>query len=246
MALTLTDLKDAATYVVGEEHDPRFDLTRIINSAGHFLFGMHSWRWRERPVATLSFTKDQAYVSLPSDFGWGELTKLTMSDQSSYIDPQPTTLGEIEWMRQQWEMHTPYYYWYALAYPTQTSTSAAPAVPRLEVYPTPDANDADAMKLNYRAGWVELSSNSNVANVPAFMENYLLRLVRAYASQAAGVDPPDKNDQLEVVLDSEELWTLKRMDGAAQANLGDVTGGMLQDGRFGGYNWDFSTSNPND
>lgn len=55
MAITLGELKQAVSRVVGDKPDDRYDIEQVINDAGKYLFSMHSWRWRDRPVAPLSY-----------------------------------------------------------------------------------------------------------------------------------------------------------------------------------------------
>lgn len=222
MSLTLLQLQDEVSLVWSERHDPRLNKNRCINEAGRYLFGMHSWHWRSRPPADLAFVADQAYVAMPSDFGFGEIVSLTMTDSVTY-GIELTTPQVVEEMRAD-NVLSPTMYWAALVYPTQASTSAAPGSARLEVYPTPSSSDADAIQLVYRSGWVELSSSSAVANVPSAFDFLLVDLVRAFAQYYLTRD----RSAIEAIEDSAMLRRLKRMDGAAQTDLGKTEGGILQ------------------
>lgn len=238
MALSLAQLLDDVNHVLGKDADALVDATQVVNEAGRLLFQLHAWQWRNRPVADLDLVADQAYVALPADFGFGEVDDLNMSDALSF-GIAPSTLSEIEYMRSQ-QLASPAMYFWALAYPSQTSTTAAPGQPRIELHPTPSSSEADAIKLTYRAGWVELSDNASVANVPVSMEHLLRRIVRAYAVAYHTGDYA----ALDSIEASPEFKRLKKADGGTQRNLGKPMGGMLRGDRRFGHEWNFTTTHP--
>ena len=222
MAITFLQLRDEVERVVGDAHDPRLSPVRIVNDAGRYLFAMHGWRWRDRPPVTLDFVADQAYLTLPGDFGFGEIVSLAADNAVNY-SVQVTTLSEVERYRaagMDWHMG----FLVALAYPGQTDASSAPATARLEIEPTPQNNRSDALRLVYRAGWVELSGNTDVANVPPAMESLLVELVRAFAVR----DRTFSREPLDQLESSSFVQRLKAADGRAQANRGPMRGGMVQ------------------
>ena len=243
MAIQLAHLKDHVEMVWGARHDPRLQMGRVINDAGRYLFGMHSWAWRERPAATLGVTADQAYVALPSDFGYGEVVDIAATDSLTFYHPQVTSLGELEHMRQYAVPVALGFYWYALSFPTQTATTAAPGNARLELYPTPASTVADQFKLIYRSGWVELSSDSAVANVPLPWEGLLIQLCRALAAERDLREHPGVPRVADIEQDP-QVQRLKRMDGATVNNIGDIEGGVLRAGRPWDHNVAFDATGP--
>jgi len=234
-ALTLRKLVDFCELSLGGSPDPRIDPVEIVNEAGRHLYGLHSWRWRLRPPVDLDFVANQPYVALPGDFGFGELESLVMRDGSGIT---LTTLEMIEHLR---STSAGCGYHAAVAYPTQASPSQTPTSARLEIAPIPTANLAAAMRAVYRSGWVPLSLPGDVANVPTSFDNLLRRLVAAFAIATSTGD----YSKVEEASQSTQVRDLKRMDGAAQANLGPMRGGILS-GRVGraGYQWNFRTVGP--
>lgn len=242
MALTLQQLEDQVELVWGSEHDGRLSMADVVNEAGRYLFDMHSWSWRKRPVASLDFVANQPYMTLPEDFGFGEVISLTMADAVLY-GIQPATLPEIEEWRQSSLSTSGYLYYWALSYPGQITSTDAPSFPRIELFPTPSASESDAAKLSYRAGWRTLTAGQDVASIPAPMDALLINIVRAYAADRAMTltRPRESFPTLDAIEQSALLNSLKRGDGARQSNLGQSRGGVLQRPVGTDYGWNFTT-----
>lgn len=315
MAITLGELKQAVYRIVSDKPDDRYDVEQVINDAGRYLFSMHSWNWRNRPTAPLSYiapisvanatytestktiTKTSGFTNytfrnaelfevtdgtgateaeyqiasrtsanaivlnasigsaadaqtdidgtisfpycvLPSDFGEGQIVSLTHRNNQTY-NTIATSLEQVRWLRFN-SLIASYQLYYAVSYPSQTSTSVVPANPLLEIYPTPTAVDPSVLFLNYKAGWVLLEDEDAVANVPIGYEYLLKRLVKAFAHEAMSND----NSQIAAVESSIEYLKLKRMDGGTQANLGKLAGGAAQSRVGASYQWNFTTTDP--
>tara|TARA_Y100000310_G_scaffold333289_1_gene410550 strand:- start:283 stop:1002 length:720 start_codon:yes stop_codon:yes gene_type:complete len=238
MALNRVQLEDHVSFVIGEDHEPRIDPLAVIDEAGQHLFALHGWRWRNRPPALLDFVTDQKFVSLPSDFGFGDIVELTMDDNVTY-GVKLSSLHEIEYLRST-TILSPSYYFAALAWPTQVDTTQGAAPAHLEIYPTPTADDVGAMHLTYKAGWVPLTDARSAANIPPIMDHLLVQLVRAFAYYYGTMD----RSHIEEVENSTQLKTLKKTDAHTQSNLGAIRGGILQHDRTVRSNWNFTTAGP--
>ena len=234
MAITLQKLQDQATLVFGEDHDPRIHMDDVINDAGRYLCNMHSWKWRQRPPVALNFVAGQPWVSLPMDFGFGEIDGIAMKDQVTY-GSELTSLSSLEYMRST-TILSPSFYYFALVHPTQPSQQEEAPTPRLEVYPSPISDDDDAVSLNYRAGWVPLADADAAANIPPSIDRLLARLVRSFAQ----IEKDGNDRALEGIEKSEFLDRLKGADGAQQRNLGPTEGGVLQRDRNASSNWNYT------
>ena len=132
MAISRIQLEDQATLIVGETHDPRIDVHRIIENAGMYLFSMHPWGWRRRPPVALDFIANQSWVTLPLDFGLGKIVGVSMNDNVTYR-VQTTTLSDVEFRRSTTILSPSFYYVAPAWAPQETSPSARGA--RGEVYP---------------------------------------------------------------------------------------------------------------
>ena len=235
MAISRIQLEDQATLIVGETHDPRIDVHRIIENAGMYLFSMHPWGWRRRPPVALDFIANQSWVTLPLDFGLGKIVGVSMNDNVTYR-VQTTTLSDVEFRRSTTILSPSFYYVAPAWAPQETSTSAM--VARLEVYPTPTSEDIGAMSLTYMAGWTPLTHGLHVANIPTEFDHLLIELVRAFAAYERTQDHSH--------VDAVDQWPttirLKQADGSVQANLGYIMGGAGQSGQSSGSNWNFTTA----
>lgn len=219
MSVTLLQLEEVAEQALGAKHDGRFDLTALVNEAGRYLVAMHPWAWRMRPAASVSLTGDVGYVALPSDFGFGEVLEVVQSN--GWMRLCPVALARLEVWRRQTSSSRPTHY--AVAHPGQASSSAAPPNPRLELWPTPAEDEADALRVTYRAGWTALDDITDAANVPPTFETALRMAVRAVALERAG--DPRALGELPM---SPVIETLRRADAGVQPQLGTMRGGHLE------------------
>jgi hypothetical protein len=239
MAVTLLQLQDQITIVIGEDHDPRLNPTDIANEAGRYLMSMHSWNWRKRPPATLTLVADQTFVELPEDFGYeGEIIGVTMTDNVAY-GVTLTSLEDVVGKRST-TVGGPGSYLVAISEPIQQDTTSPSERRRLEIYPTPTGTNTGSMNLIYRAGWLELTRGEAVANINVAYDDLLKQLARAFAWYYATND----RKMIEEIESSAQLNRLKRADGAAQARLGPIEGGILGQGRAVRTNWNFTTAGP--
>lgn len=163
------------------------------------------------------------YCVLPSDFGEGEIVGVTVGS-NTLTKAMPRSLSVIRNMRQYQSLTTDWQVYYAPVYAKQLSSSVAMADPLLEIYPTPTAASKGALILTYKSGWMTMSDEDAVANVPAGYEYVLSRLVKGFAQEAITTD----NSLIMSVRGSAELLDLKRADGGTQANLGRIEGGAAR------------------
>lgn len=238
MSISKLELVDQATAILGEQHDPRISVDRIINDAGTQLFGMHSWNWRSRPSVDLDFVANQEFVNMPPDFGSGELLYVRQTANVNF-GVTVTSLALIDDLRANSVTTTGGHYWVSLSFPTQAALTIPPVQTRLEVYPTPTSATASALTVGYRAGWIELNDDNSVANIPPAFDSLLVNLVRARAIyyKTNDLSPVD------AILQSATFHLLKRQDGAAQAGGQPRRGGILH-GRAGLFDplWNFTVS----
>ena len=311
MSITLGELKLSVERIVSNQPDGSLDVESIVNDAGRYLFSMHSWNWRNRPVTPLSYiapisvadatyteatktitktsgftnytfrnsevfkvsagtgattgeyviasrTSDNAivlsksigaaadgltdidgsisfpYCVLPSDFGEGQITGINHRSNLTN-NATATSLEQVRWLRYH-GLASSYQVYYALSYPSQTATSAAPATPLLEIYPTPTAVDNAVLMLTYKAGWVAMADDDALANIPPGYEYLLKRLVKAFSHEAMS----DDNSRIAQVEASPELLRAKKQDGNTLPMLGKLQGGAARGSNVPDHNWNFT------
>ena len=182
---TLADLKNLLQHSLGGgTPSSLLDQTAIINEAGNHLVAMRPWKWLERPPTTLNFTASQAYVVLPTDF---RSAGSIVPDDGLDKQFRWVTFHELNTLRQL-NTEPEFVYHAAIVQPGQTGVTADLGAPRLELWPTPAANQTPALHLWYTAGWTKLSSDTDKPNMPEWMESLLIALTRAFAQ---GYDEQD-------------------------------------------------------
>ncbi len=222
MARNLAQLVDVIEQALNGVSDPRTAAKDTINEAGRYLCACHAWKFLERPTATGAFVADQEYVALPTDF---EQLLGVETYYSTSTTVRAVSRTELDYLRSGPMINSLDSY-VAVEYPPQPSATTAQGKPRLAIWPTPNANLAQALRITYRAGWVELADNASIPNIPADMEFLLIEVARALAQgrRPGGDTSIVKLDALE---NSTSMNRLKAKYGQVQGNLGQLQGGVV-------------------
>lgn len=120
-------------------------------------------------------------------------------------------------------------YWGAITYGRNRATTGGQPVPRLEIYPTTQTSVSNALKLNYVAGWQTLTSDSVVVEIPDFVDNLYIQLVRSFARAYAQEDTAQLDVRLSVIHKGPLYKAAIDRDGEVQGNMGQMLGGAAQD-----------------
>jgi len=214
--------------VSGVTRDQR--IAEIVNQAGNYLF-TKAWRFRERTARPLSIVANQDWVALPSDAeeivsliakgGLGWRIELTTPDQielfRNTLAPQVFDSVYYAAMSRPW----------AEANET-TPLGAGTAFPaaRLDIYPTPVANQPEAMIMRYRSGWTPVSEDSGSVTpigyfmpVPPYVEALLIAYCRAFAT---AYEDEGLTARL-IEIDNGPIWNSAAIkDGIAQRDYGQL------------------------
>tara|TARA_R110000824_G_scaffold270913_1_gene459408 strand:- start:113 stop:712 length:600 start_codon:yes stop_codon:yes gene_type:complete len=196
---------------------------------------MSLWKFRERPPVTLTFVASQEYVELPGDLGEiiaanmtdGLVRSFTFTSFHDLVQRRSTSTGATN------------HYWLAVTHPAPSNDGEPFPSPRLELYPTPTSTDQ--ITIAYRANWVPLVTDSDIALIPDYAESALIALVRAFA---LGYEEEGMEMRVGEV-ESGVMWLrLKEKDGLIQPDYGPLRNSALSMSRQG-YQlpWD-STANP--
>ena len=225
MALTFAQWKQRAEFMAqGQVSAAQYvTLDEIVNEAGRMLYDMHQWNWAIRAPTTLSFTADTNYISLPSDFGQ-VISLRGAEDEGIWLSA--TTIDDLAAHRSQSGTATGVYL-YAIAWPTQAAVTSAPAAPRIELWPTPSATDADCLSLLYRSAWVELAAENSVANIPVRWEMLMHHLLRALVADYMESSGTSDRPHLAAVYESPVFTSLQAADGMVLPTAGPIRGGAV-------------------
>ena len=198
MSLTLANLKAYAVQALGGG-DPSVIITsadatkqEIVNQAGRLLFSLNAWHWREREPGSVTLTQSQAYSTLPADFA----NLVAYGSGTTETTFNITTFDDIAWKRGQSGTPVSGKFWFTVVQPNAGAASAALEVARLEWYPTPGATPP-TLNYWYRRKWVDLTSDTDVAKVPTWIELLLVECVRAVA---IGSEKGDTNERVTALM----------------------------------------------
>lgn len=120
--------------------------------------------------------------------------------------------------------------WGLVGVVTQHTSSSLAVTPGkltrlLEIWPTQEANDVDAISIVYRAGWVQVASDTDRIGVPDFIEPLLVEMVRQYALGWEEEDKAPVWQRVAALMGSQFFIEKTRMDASIQPDYGEMIGG---------------------
>lgn len=198
--------------------DPRI----VLNNAGLWFTNAHAWKYLERPSATLAFVAGQNYAAVPADFR--ELIKIAFTNglTARFFLSTTGTIADYRTAQMNFGLAVTYG-----AFTFAPPTISGPPVPRLELYPTPQTNDASALTMFYRGGWIIPADDEALMPIPAYAEVAFTQAVRAFA---IGYQKEDLDPRL-VGLMSGTIWDgAITTDGTVQPDFGKMRGGAVSIG----------------
>lgn len=177
---TFSDYKAAVVHALGAEPATGVDKGRVVNDALQHLVSMNSWRWRRGGPAALDLTADQSYVELPQDFG--ELYSIKYPGTTSR-QVFVTTVEDIEFKRSTTTQPPGYTYFVAVNSGSldEDERESGLTVNVLELWPTPTVSETGALSLVYLRQVDDLAEDTDVPQIPAWMDYAFELLVRDFA-----------------------------------------------------------------
>lgn len=181
-------------------------------------------------VTGLSATVKADSIALPNDF-------------ANAIDIQPTEglvnsfnfcdTAMINQLRTNEVAVGNYRYWGAI---TRGQTLMNGAVSgngkwRIEIYPSPASNQANALTMFYRAGWIDIEDDTVVIPIPDFCNTLYRAIIRAFARGYEEDDVASIHQRLLEIEQSPVFVHAKRRDGDMQPTLGQMQGGAFMQQR---------------
>ena len=219
---TFSSYKAIAQHTIGADAPASgFTTAEIVNDAFRWLMFQHAWNWRTAGPTELDITAGQNYVELPTDFG--ELISLEYPG-TTIRDMLPSTLSEIQDFRS-FEVANPQYsYWYAVNSGAINASNPEQGLadPVLEIWPTPGASESGALSIMYRRDILLLSADSDVPQIPDWMEPLAVLAVKHYANLYENDDGNSAAFQSLTMM----LPEAQRRDGADQRRKGVMRGGL--------------------
>lgn len=171
-------------------------------------------------AGTISFN----YAALPSDFAELVAYDATASTQSFSL----TTLQALLEMRASSVGFGQFAFLGAIEWAASASTAGGAPTPRLALFPTPTAFLLNALTIQYRAGWREVTDDQNQLSIPAWTETLYLQILRHFAKGYEEDDQGDLSMRLGIVTAGPLFTAAKRRDGLIQPSYGMLRGGALR------------------
>lgn len=223
MALSLKQAFQEIRHELGGRTDSRISELAVVNRAGEYLCARREWKFLERGPVDLDVVANQGYMSLPDDLS--SVMSLTVKG-STFVDFQPTTLGDVLERRAlgTTDPHCPIFW--ALSYNDSANDGGDP-VPIALIYPSPVSDQIGYASLVYRAGWKRLSTVSDSTmlcgkngRLPDWCEALFVEYIRAFAAGYERSTAGSVSDRLAAV-DSGPLYAAAvRRDIKAQRTKG--------------------------
>lgn len=222
--VTLDNLRDEVKDCLGKD-TTRFKkpLDTLINEWIAKLANVHSWQWREQS-AYLSTVANQEYITLPTDFfslSWLHV-RATMTPvlSTSWNDLQrkrssPGAVGNCGFE-------------YCVRTAPQAAANVAPGY-RLELWPTPNAANADYFTAAYRKLIPKLTQADHVPDIPAVHHPLIRQFVRM---EAARYDDDSNRFMVEKGEFASMLVDHLAIDGHQQEQGGKIIGTTQRRGRY--------------
>jgi hypothetical protein len=213
------------------------DQDDIINDAGRAFYNIHQWNFRYKPPIAISLRANEPFVLLPADFG--EMVAYQMTEGINF-GIAFTTPQEVATLRSTTITVTQNYYWASTVFPSQVNQHEAPPPPRFEIWPTPSADDANALTLWYRSKWTKLVKAASagppvvlddIADVPEYAEAALIQFVRAFSAGWSErlLEPGGAVEgYLERVMNGKVWEAAVTADNLIQVDHGEMMGGAIQ------------------
>ena len=169
-------------------------------------------------------------VALPSDFR--ELLSYEASN-SLTNSLQLTTMQHLVELRANNLQASGGGYFGAIVFPIpgtetkQVGPRGAP-VPRLELYPVPDANLVGGLTISYRRNWYSVSTDAVTIRVPSYVEGPFIQVLRAFAKGYEEDDTASIDMRVAEIVSGPLFMGAVARDALSQPNYGRMRGGITQ------------------
>lgn len=218
---TFAEYKAEVEHVLGNAPSEGITTAGIVADALNTLCAMRAWKWRRGGPVTADLTADQEYVELPLDFG--EL--VTIEYPGTVLRGMiPTTMATIERLRASTVSPSLFGFYFAINIGNidENLPEDGLSVPTLELYPTPNSDVTDALRITYLRDVPEMEDDDDMPQIPIYMDRALALLGRAIACELEDDDDASASRR---AFDRELAQCIRR-DGGAQSKYGVMSGGL--------------------
>lgn len=200
--------------------EPSVPMMVLCNQAGDYLVNARKWGWLVRKPATLRINSGVTRIALPEDFGraigepkpvestsfyfrWGTPDKV--AEERAYGSPAVFT-GYISWLPDVDGAMKPY----------------------IEISYAPTVSESETFMLAYHAAWKEACSDTDVIQIPTFMDALYLMVVMAFAQGYDEHDNGSLDARLSEIVNGPLFKSAAQRDGSMQPSIGMMQGGAVQ------------------
>lgn len=154
-------------------------------------------------------------ISLPSDLG--EIISIQSSNTANAYRVCLTSLDQINLLRGANALTTSPALFYAAVVWSGTTPS-----PILEVWPSPSAAAAGALRIFYRSRWSRVSTDSAQIEIPEFVESLYIWIARAFAAGYERNEQASIHQRLAEIQAGPVFDAAKKADGRAQTKYSRI------------------------
>lgn len=223
MALTVLQCADWIRLTLGGKPDAVLPTLQLVNMTGKHLVSMTSWRYLEGVALDLDTVASQEYIDLPTNFA----APISIESVSSANPIVWTTREALNVMRSTSSVtSTNGYTWVAVE--TVAASGSTPPTTRLAIYPTPADTATGVYHLVYRAGWANLTSESDFIPIPVWAETLFVQVLKSFARGLQREEEGSADDRLAAIQQGIIFRNAMREDRTKQTDHGQIRGAIHQ------------------
>ena len=225
--LTVKDCQITVARVLGQGPDTlSADIYELINDAGETFTSLHRWTFLNQVTAELDLVTGQEFITLPADF-----TEILSIERGRKFGVRLTTMQVIIDLRSNVGAATsPQLFRGAIVW---NNVAGAQPIPRVEIYPTPTANESDAITIHYRKDWQRISTDETILSIPDHLIPLYKRILVLFAENYhIQIEGRSIESDTELLRRSQMFKGAINVDAGTQSNLGPIQEGAPGKVRF--------------
>ena len=191
----------------------------IVNDALEHIASLHEWHFCSTAETVLGTTQDVDRIMLPQDFG----TEVALEQTEGWY----SFMTQVSWDVLLYMRRYPLVYWtggyyYVIVTGNSLVPEAGLSTPTLELFPTPSETVADAIRLVYRRNLRRMEADTDIPQIPSYLDRPLSLLARSFASVDYDDDPESAYTAQFRTMISDAMYR----DGMQLGSVGTPTGAL--------------------
>lgn len=189
----------------------------LVNEAGEVLCSMHNWEWQRSATTTLDLKNGQAYAKLPTDF-----KRMVWADATNGLISRVDLVSPAAFLELTTSTSTTSTYEYSAVVTYSRPRNGGPVTPRLDIWPTPGADESGALTIAYEAGWRFVDEASQALTLPPWLLSCYLEVLQRVTRGRLEEDSGSLAERMQGFEQSSLFLAAIRRDATAQRERGPM------------------------